>query len=186
MKVRRRLVVLGIDDLASIMHLAGSIEELRSVAPEIRGGGFGNGAWFALVSVWGSSSVLGRQVVQQRGLRHADPLPPVPPAAVVVPAAPRPAFPLLLPPIPLVSATAHTARSAATLAVISVGKRPLAATSKPPPMGANLSGRAELSRRWEKVLVQCRKALVNFGSIAPRFEELYIPGGGASPAHLQV
>ena len=61
LEVRRQLEVLGIGDRSSIMHLAGDIEKLRSVAQEVLGDGFGNEAWFALVSVWRSSSFLGRQ-----------------------------------------------------------------------------------------------------------------------------
>ena len=54
-EVRRQLLELGVEGAAPILHLANSADELRSVAPEVLGDGFGNEAWFAILHVWKSS-----------------------------------------------------------------------------------------------------------------------------------
>ena len=79
-EVRRQLVECGIDDDASILHLASSEAELRTVAPEVLGPNFGNEAWFALVHVWRASSFQGRRWVDAQCVRLAAPPTPRPPA----------------------------------------------------------------------------------------------------------
>ena len=170
-EVCRQPQVLEIGEPSSIMRLAGNLDELRAVAPGVLRGGVGNEAWFAFVSVWQSSVLLGRQWVQQQGARHVATSPSSPTVAALQPVLPRPVFPPL-PPLPLVSAAASSAHCAATVAVLAAGKRPAAAVVKLL-MGPNLSGRADLGRSWENVLVQCRMALCNFDAACPRLVQLY-------------
>ena len=115
--VRRRLMELGIDDDASVHHLAADESSLRSVAAEVLGNGFGNEAWFALLHVWRSSAFQGRRWVESQSRRLSAP--PTPPAAAAVP--PRPTFPPEPASLPLVTPASAAARCAATFVVLSSG-----------------------------------------------------------------
>ena len=78
--VRRRLGDLGIVGPAAIHLMATSETDLRTVAAEVLGDEYTDGAWDALLRTWSSSAFAGRNEL----LRRSRSMPP--PSSLVAPA----------------------------------------------------------------------------------------------------
>ena len=75
--VLTQLRAVGINDDASVFHMAITEQDLRGIAPEVIGpcnalaGGYSDEAWYALLHVWRQSAFMGRRWVEAEGLRLA-------------------------------------------------------------------------------------------------------------------